>query len=470
MGAYENPAANVDTESGKMWANAISSVGQNAVVAMEKVQARQAAIDKENKENAEKNNAIIEKVNDRASKLDISVFEMQGSSKDGVDYITALGPKVDEWRRLTGELDTGKSVDRLADRTAADQIYASIGVIRSGIEDVYAVGEKFKDGKGKVGEGAYDLLGSDSKMIAGLSILYGDLSGTKKLTYINGDSLNPGYTFTDEIHENPYTLSMKQLGKSLDNNGSGGVLIIPSAEKVLDSFRYNSQSGASDTNVFVYDANGKWTGLISDHYLESPSEITVKNNVSGETKAFQYKVNKKAIMEDASITSRATALVAGMTGLNEMTSFYNNWMKPMTKENKDSENNGGIQLAPIALKYNEVVTPEQKDLFTENLKKYLVNKLPSTQMSDDPQKFYKYKETDSKTVAAKKKETKFTSTLASGELKIGGMEFKKVKGVWNKVINTGRSAQGDNLTTKIDKNNPESGNINENYLRSLSGN
>ena len=78
--------------------------------------------------------------------------------------------------------------------------------------------------------------------------------------------------------------------------------------------------------------------------------------------------------------------------------------------------------------------------------------------------------TRQKAVAAKKKEATFQSNLKSGKFKIGDKKFIKVNGVWNEIINTGLSARGNNLTTRIDKNNPESGTVDENYLRSLSGN
>ena len=43
MGAYENPITVVDTESGKIWANAIAGVGQQTVKVLEKQAAKQSA-------------------------------------------------------------------------------------------------------------------------------------------------------------------------------------------------------------------------------------------------------------------------------------------------------------------------------------------------------------------------------------------------------------------------------------------
>ena len=46
MGAYENPITVVDTESAKMWANAIQGLGNSFVQSISEIKKRRAAIDK----------------------------------------------------------------------------------------------------------------------------------------------------------------------------------------------------------------------------------------------------------------------------------------------------------------------------------------------------------------------------------------------------------------------------------------
>ena len=47
MGAYENPLTVIDTESGKIWANAIRGIGEQTVDFLEK---QQAELSKQQKE------------------------------------------------------------------------------------------------------------------------------------------------------------------------------------------------------------------------------------------------------------------------------------------------------------------------------------------------------------------------------------------------------------------------------------
>ena len=389
MGAYENPAANVDTESGKMWANAISSVGQNTVVAMEKVQARQAAIDKENKENAEKNKAITDRVLEEESKLNTNIYSTESSTNNGIDYHTAFAPQIDEYSRLRTSILNGTSPDPINDRKKADRIYASVSVLKSGIEDLTTVSSKWKEAYLKKGGGSVDLSLSDPNMIKAFNVLENKLKGwSAKFVFTNGDPSRPAYAFNDGKGDS-FTLELSALTKALDGGQDAGITIVPSSTENITNIQKSSVASDTSNGVFVYNEKGVYTGRVAAQYEIGGREIVKKNTQGGTYVGYEYTIDKEAILKNEEIIAECQRQVAGMTDSKQFASFYNNYMLPMINSTSSeykalSEN---LKLEKIVLDGKGMPSAEDRVKFESNLRKIMVNSMSNTQMSDDPAKF-----------------------------------------------------------------------------------
>ena len=402
MGAYENPAANIDTESGKMFANTISSIGQSTVGAMEKIQVRQAAIDKENKENAEKNKAITDRVLDEESKLNSSIYATEGSTNNGIDYHTAFAPQIAEYGKLRTSILKGTSADPQADRKKADLIFASVSVLRSGIEDITSVSEKWKEAYQKSGAGSIDLMGSNPNTLKAFNILENKIpGGSAKYVFAQGDSSRPAYEFKDG--EDSFTMELSDLTKALNGGHDAGVTLIPDSATNITDFHKASVASGSDDNVFVHNDKGVYTGKVADMYLYNGVQRTQKTTAGGDYVTTEYKIDKEAILKSESIGAEARRQVAGMTDGNQMVSFYNNYMTKLMdpKSANFAKLSDSLKLEKIALAYNQMPTPEQKVVFENNLKKLLVNTMSDTQISDDPTKFIANRKEEKKEKATK---------------------------------------------------------------------
>jgi hypothetical protein len=360
MGAYSNPQGFVDTQTGQYYreitasiANAVSSIAQTY------------------KQNQEEIRKINLKVGEEESALNRELSSTQQANPT-VNFEDLYRPQIKRYAELRASILNGTSKDPSADRMEADKIFSSVANIKNSLIDLSAEG--FDEKYAKLGSpGGYAIDENNPSTMKAMLIFSNKLKGVKKGRFEDGDPNRFVWDIYDADNNLVATMSAEKIKQAA--NGNGLLYTIPDAEKPIIEVK------KSNPTIFELE-KGLPTGNVLEEYLVQ-GEVIEKEIPGGKTiqqggyqrTVKQYrpmaKVDKDKIAADpnfnALVQSTATGLTGGDSGSGtDAILFHNTHFKKME----------GFEPLDIS----KPLTPEQKEKFIEDYKKFTLATIPNEQI------------------------------------------------------------------------------------------
>jgi hypothetical protein len=368
MGAYSNPQAVIDNQSGQY----IRELQKNIVGTVESLGASYTA--KVEKRNAEFK-ATQMKVGEEESAMYRNLASVQQTNPT-VNFEELYRPMIKEYATLRTSILNGTSQDPSADRMKADKIFASVSTIKNSLVDLSAEGfvEKYDKAGGANG---YAIGENDQKVMDSMLIFHGKLPGVKKGRFVDNDPTNFVWDVYDKGGQLIQTLSAEQLKNT--SQGKGLLKVIPDGEKAITNIKDTA------TNIFE-TKDGIATGKIKPEFLdptpfdkELPGKKTiVQGGVEYEQKSYMpsAKVDIEKMKADLNLNTLLDAksegfIKASASGIDAVL-FNNTYFKNMP----------GFQL----LDADEPLSPEAAAKFKENFKTFYFDSLPKDQPLEGAEK------------------------------------------------------------------------------------
>ena len=476
MGAYSNPQQNVDTQTGqyyKQLQNTITESGEKAILAISAKQARDRAELKENETKIKEIQTGVEK-----SKLGLySNISTLSAASPGVDFSKTYDPLVKEYGDIQTRLDNFSSTDRTADLKKMSAIKSSVSLSQSDIATLQSSLPDMITGLNNINQvgGLYTGIpgkgGVDPKNVHWANIYSGKSPGTKSLVVDpNNPTARSWKAEWIDADGNPdsYIIDGNKMSE-LNDSGSGQFTYVPNQFEPLQQTKMNSGVYKSTQTQNAKGVTVTTIGDISDKYLSEVVKVASDDKMTGrKVNNLFRKVNKEKIAADflEPDNIQATGLIAMDLGKSAEA-----WYNTVYAKKPGS---GYMDAA-------EIITEDGAAKFKKAYHDYHVDSIPKQQaiLSADSKQAQEVIDTTPKTSTTGLTPTQlearatdldaFNQELESGEITIKGKSYVKVGGVWNKVIDKERSAKGKNLSTKIDRNNPESKDVDVSYLKRLAG-
>lgn len=384
MGAYENPITVIDRESGQIWANAISSVGQQTVNVIEKQAAKQSAKQKE-----------IQK--QLAAEADYVINNQQAFTKDmaknGINnpsLFNAGKSLIDEMARASTAIKGSKTREQqqaaLNNFSKLQKQYNNLtqGIQIGGDADATYRQDRIDSGqKGwkKPGEqGGMSVTGEATQaFIKRMNVRNGlgqgaieeyipQPDGTYNLRYSGG-------IYGDEVVEVPMIESL-----SYDAG------VVPDTKaRVMEAFTTESGAREDGTTFAILNDKGKY----SEEYLDYKNTFEQKG-----------KVNEDGSYTSSTIVPANTSLIvsASIGKINAVSESYLGdyneankvWMEVLNNEEPLKRASGGN------------VSPEDQAKFKEEMLRYGQSMLPSFEITDQKENVDYGKRISTKIKEAKK--------------------------------------------------------------------
>lgn len=507
MGAYTNPQTIVDTQSGQHVRDMIGSVAKTGITFFENRQKEIKALKEADSIKNAKNAASWEKYNTDFLEKNVTLTYnkeafFMGASKviDQLQTLVDSGTASDAEKFKLAELKSNTlnnpalifaQTALMSDNynTTKTKGVGNYGGLWSGLggddtdKEKYAKYKKYQDAS--LGDG-FGYKTTNVELNPGKEKDYGNLIMTSTIQDVNdpGKSekleISNGYaTFMGDRFPNstPYTLLDERENYKkilLTATGEDGESVF--TKKIND--KVETLDGGLNIDYLI--SRGDEFGSIKSTSVGNKIVTNGETTSSSTTQVYEPDIRK--ISELGSIKMRSEAAISSLIESNPtgLIMTYNDiLLKGLSEEDQKSltskapkdlqdvkwltANKRALSKAYAFLAVQNNISRKSFPILGQDGKPILITNRTKNETDSGTL-------TPSQAAAAKKKEAKFISTLASGKFKIGDMEFKKVGGDWYKVINTGLTAKGNNLTTKIDKDNPQSKDVDENYLRNISGN
>jgi hypothetical protein len=452
MGAYENPQAIIDTQTGEHFRQLQSTIAGSFANVAKNYASNQEAIRKKLEENTKRINEINNDNEKFLFSLRTDISKLSGKTSQ-VNLAETFEPLVQEAGRLnlgllnntiTGQ-DRQKAWQKLADinGTVSGSFSQSLGDM-----DVYARELKTAREKplGSPGGLAMDMNPDD---VRALDIMAGKLPGDKKAVF---KDINPNKLIW-QIYDNKNNLVREYSAEQLEKMSNLGVEFI----KIVPDRTANNESLKSakpdvfeleSTNPRDPNAQMQSTGRITEAFLKKDANgVPITREVEiGQKGSGKYKIVMEPDLNliKAAVDTDLTAQLAGMTDEELMLHTNNTVNKYRIKAN----------LKPIYLDSDNVLSPTEKAEAIEAYKDHFVNTqiMKEQDVLKEDSGVYIYQKEQPKSTTAKggpKKEPKKSQTQILNESIFE--TAPKERGI--KGVGLGTIVRGPNKKYKIaDKN------------------
>ena len=365
MGAYSNPEAYIDTQSGQHYRNLQETITNATIGTLNTIAAKA-------EENKKKVEALQAKVGEEESILYKNLSSVQQTNPT-VNFEELYRPAIKKYAELRTRVLNGTSTDPSADREEAAKIYASVTTVKDSLVDLGSEGFLDKYAKMDAPEG-YSSKFSDANTMKSMLIFSNKLPGKKVGRFADGDYSK----FVWDIYDNEgnliQTMSAEQLKKA--SSGQGLLKTVPNAADAVDNTKLAAQN--------IFDAkDNKLLGTVKPEYLDTANIIEKKVGADTVLETAQgrktignyqpsYKVNKELISADQNFNAVTSAKADGMINSSdsgiEAIMFYNTHIAKDDKDLFDPE---------------KPLTPEDKIKFKEAYKKFVLDGIPEFQPAGD---------------------------------------------------------------------------------------
>lgn len=463
MGAYTNPQeieGQFDlTQNQRSLQGLFNTVTAAAANASERI-AREQQI------NAERVQSILNETQEKKAKLQVLVESAASKAKTGLNY-DCYKEGIEEWNKLGNKSAFGAASPE--DKRRRAQILASVDNFSGMAANTNDMVEQYDKASALIGEGGYDVKGSNPTMIRlleGLKAKDGDVAqfSFRKDENGNNDYANEGFkvfAYKDKNGvEYPETfVSGQELERALNGNTPNGMVYKKSYagdnKKIYDTFKI----GENGMGIFEYDKNEP-TGKVADNYLtdQPGAPIIVRKVQGGRWEQKTVKIDRAKIA--AMIEEQAVAIADGSaTVSNEVATKYNNYVAPFMNEttnpnfNKYKELEDFAKFVPIpgydkAFPYNEgILTSDEEKLkaIRHNNKAAFMQTVKTEQVVGEPYFIADPKPTKTKKAAAGSKNTKATFDDAKKWV------YRQKKGVVDDISFNGKNVTYDGKNFMVAK-------------------
>jgi hypothetical protein len=455
MGAYANPQeieGQFDlTQNQRSLQRMFDTVTVSAMNVSERIA-------KEQQINAERVQSILNETQEKKAKLQVLVESAAGKAKTGLNY-DCYKEGIEEWNKLGNKSAFGAASPE--DKRKRAQILASVDNFSSMAANTNDMVEQYDKALALIGDGGYDVKGSNPTMIRLLEALKakdGDVAqfSFRKDENGNTDYANEGFkvfAYKDKNGiEYPETfVSGQELEKALNGNAPNGMVYKKSYagdnKKIYDTFKI----GENGMGIFEYD-NDEPTGRVSENYLtDQPGAlINLKPAQGGRWVQKTVKIDREkiALMVDSQVKAiaEASAIVP-----NEVATKYNNYVLPFMDEKTNTNFNKYKELESFAkfefipgydkaFPYNEGILTSDEEKFKvirHNNKAAFMQTVKTEQAVGEP-----YFIADPKPVKTKKSSTGSKNTKATfNDAK--AWVYRQKKGVVDDISFNGKSVTYD---------------------------
>ena len=452
MGAYENPQAIIDTQTGEHFRQLQSTIAGSFANVAKSYASNQEAIRKKLEENTKRINEINNDNEKFLFSLRTDISKLSGKTSQ-VNLAETFEPLVQEAGRLnlgllnntiTGQ-DRQKAWQKLADinGTVSGSFSQSLGDM-----DVYARELKAAREKplGTPGGLAMDMNPDD---VRALDIMDGKLPGDKKAVFKDIDPNKLIWQIYDDKNNLVREYSAEQLEK-MSNLGVEFIKIVPDRTANNESLKSAKPDifELESTNPRDPNAQMQSTGRITEAFLKKDANgVPITKEVEiGQKGSGRYKMVMEADLDliKASVNTDLEAQLAGMTD-EELMLHTNNTVNTYRVK---------AGLKPIYLDSDNVLSPTEKAEAMEAYKDHFVNTqiMREQDVLKEDSSVYIYEKEQPKSTTAKggpKKEPKKSQTQILNESIFE--TAPKERGV--KGVGLGTIVKGPNKKYKIaDKN------------------
>lgn len=367
MGAYENPEAYIDTQSGQYYRKLQETITKTVADIGETYYAKQATLKKEQAENMKMLKANDMKAQEYAFSL-YTDLSKSGAGDTSVNWARTFDPLITESVSLRTGLMNGTIRDKQGAVRRLAQIQASVDGVTGSLANLSAAGTAYKTAIEK-GIGAQGGLGNnDIGIISAMDVLTGRIEGSKEPFFKDNDPNQLMWRIMGKNKEILKEFNADDLDKI--SKGQGLIRTIPSQVEAFDSLKVNNtnifgttQAKAGDKETVVP------TGRVTDAFLvkgtdgkPEQTEVVVSKIGNKTTSKLVYKVNTTAIKAnlDATLQSQAEGM---LTDENSAIEYYNHVITQPFGSNWKG-------LKDDCFDAGKPLKPEEKKKFIENYKSY----------------------------------------------------------------------------------------------------
>lgn len=324
MGAYENPITVVDTESAKMWANAIQGLGNNFVQGISEIKKRRAAIDKAQADQDEWtfNYTLTEqrKMLDALSKAGANNPSLLAMTNDLL-FKNAEAVKRQKYGSSAEEKRLGVA-DVAKYQSLLSRIVPLFNGIKKGKEDFTEHFDPTTNGD----QGSLGYYGKGNQLMQKLFSIETAINPGKITWSANDDYTDINLTYKGERLDEPVTKKAAEIANYTFQ-------IVPYSDKITSNLLQKS-SKENPSGLGIVGTNGNLTS----QYLESPNnyETVISDDGTIETIIAPPDYSKIASTMNQSLEQEAAKILTDYEMANSI------WMNTMnhTTELKRSGNNG----------------------------------------------------------------------------------------------------------------------------------
>lgn len=376
MGAYENPEAYIDTQSGQHYRNLQNTIAKAVTDIGESYYADQKILRKEKEENKR-----MLKANDmKALEYGFSLYTdlaKSGAKDPSVNWAKTFDPLITESVSLRTGLLNGTVKDKQGAVRRLAQIQASVDGVTNSLSNLSEAGTTYKTALEK-GIGVEGGLSSwnDPKITSALDVLTQRLPGNKEPFFKDNDPNQLMWRVTDPKGVVLHEFNADELDKISRNQGL--VKTIPSQIEAFDSLKVNN------TNVFgtMQTKTGKTEtiipdGRVTDSFLVTgkdgkpiQKEVVVSKIGNETTSKLIYEIDRTKI--GATLSAGLQAQAEGMLAdQSSAIDFYND----VISDEKGLYKGTGFNFDP-----RKPLDDAGKQKFIEDYKNYFVQtQVPKTQ-------------------------------------------------------------------------------------------
>jgi len=376
MGAYENPEAYIDTQSGQHYRNLQSTIAKTVTDIGESYYANQAVLKKEKEENQKMLKANDMKAQEYSFSLYTSLAK-SGAGDTSVNWAKTFDPLISESVKLRTGLMNGTIPDKQGAVRRLAQIQASVDGVTTSLGNLSAAGTTYKTALEK-GIGVEGGLSSwnDPKITSALDVMTQRLPGSKEPFFKDNDPNQLMWRVMDANGAILHEFNADELDKISRNQGL--VKTVPSQIGAFDSLK------VSNTNVFgvipakVGDKEAPIpNGRVTDGFLvmgedgkPKQTQVVVSKIDNKTTSKLVYEVDTTKIGATlgAGLQAQAEGMLADQSSAID---FYND----VISNEKGLYKGTGFNFDP-----RKPLDDEGKKKFVEDYKNYFVQtQIPKTQ-------------------------------------------------------------------------------------------
>ena len=376
MGAYENPQAYIDTQTGQHFQRLQESIANTVAGVAQSYMAKQAELKKERDENLK-----ILKANDmKAQEYSFSLYTdlaKSGAGDTSVNWAKTFDPLITESVALKTGLMNGNIPDKQGAIKRLAQIQASVDGVTGSLGDLSAAGSTYITAleKGIAVEGGLSSW-NDPKITSAMDVLTQRLPGNKEPFFKDNDPTKLMWRVTDKNGAVLHEFDAEQLKKI--SKSQGLIKTIPSQITAFDSLKVSNTGVFDVVPAKVGDKeapipNGRVTNsflVANDDGSPKQKEIVISKIGNKTTSKLVYEVDATKI--GATLSDGLKMQAEGM--LSDQSSaidFYNEVIGVESGEYKGT----GFNFDP-----RRPLDDAGKKKFVEDYKNYFVQtQIPKTQ-------------------------------------------------------------------------------------------